>query len=799
VDSPPLEISLALQLACTTIIFNLQQPLPTHLFLLYSIYSNKINGRRIMTESEIAIQQPKNEVHRIHIGGVQPPNLTVKMVQKRLKTTLPEIEFLSFDESEAFTNPLGKGTQIFFYANIILKSDVPGSSSSSAVDMVAKMYNNVKWKGCTLRVKKARVHFLQRLEMERRDEKAAVEAKAKMLLEMQEKQRELDKLAEITPLVRKTKRHLRMRKQFGEEAYLVDTKPIVTNTQKDLHLSLKKQREKRKKHLDILIMSRRKKKNQDLDIEELKKTEKNLSLQSKPFLNRAIHIQFNEENMERLVHSSIIYSDDDDDDRQKGIVKKDFVGNSVSDDESSVPSSSDEESTDDALHDNQKRKLDKDEEYGWSDDGDDNATNPKPALVDKDTQKEVDHEKKETRTTKVIETIGQILDSPPVNDDASTEEEGNGYVWSDSDSDSDGSETNYEFKYFDYNESKHDDLDEFASEFKDNAFSSLKYGEITFADENDPDFEEDPFSLRDDVTANMHIMTKLFPELLGSKPEEFDEQGGKAKTEAPVGWDSSGLMQRYDPTAVTATTYEVKTKFEESVQENTIKDSSQSRDTEKEEEGSSSSQVSSESNTTDQDFSEEEDGSKVEEDKQIPTTQQIYEQKKLETIFQQDRTSKGTTGFQFSSLFDQSDVASKPQREIDSGSFSFGFMPNATAKSTIGAEMGVDVKPNEDSSTHERTLNKTSEETAGANSQDDFPKLKMRRGMAFSKSELEVYTTDFFNANEGIQAILDSLEDPKNAEVDQERWEEERKTLTLDWKRKQNQAVAQKKKRIKIR
>jgi len=83
--------------------------------------------------------------------------------------------------------------------------------------------------------------------------------------------------------------------------------------------------------------------------------------------------------------------------------------------------------------------------------------------------------------------------------------------------------------------------------------------------------------------------------------------------------------------------------------------------------------------------------------------------------------------------------------------------------------------------------------------QPDVINLKKRRGLTFGKEELNIYSTQFFNANEGIDAILASMENPKVAEADQVKWDDERKVLTLDWKRKQKQAQSYKKKRLKLR
>jgi len=193
--------------------------------------------------------------------------------------------------------------------------------------------------------------------------------------------------------------------------------------------------------------------------------------------------------------------------------------------------------------------------------------------------------------------------------------------------------------------------------------------------------------------------------------------------------------------------------------------------------------------------------------KETESKEQIYEQKKLENIFQQERTSIGTTGFQMSSMFDKSAIVSKPQVASSSGggSFSFGFMPDfpkeekATAVKVNTEVADTKMKPSEDVSASQETLKIINEVTGVKSAEPEPPKLKQRRGMTFGDEELEVYTTNFYNANEGIDAILASLEENVIDEVDKEKWDEERKILTMDWKRKQNNAVSKQKKRIKIR
>ena len=121
-------------------------------------------------------------------------------------------------------------------------------------------YNNVTWKGCTLRVEKAKLPFLQRLQVERDEMKRA----------KKEEQDKKEPLVAATPAAsaanaitdtkdRKVNRHLRIKKRFGEEVYVVDTKPIETKSQRDLIDILDRQRDKRQKQIELIRLNKKKK------------------------------------------------------------------------------------------------------------------------------------------------------------------------------------------------------------------------------------------------------------------------------------------------------------------------------------------------------------------------------------------------------------------------------------------------------------------------------------------------------------------------------------------------------------
>ena len=762
--------------------------------------------------------QPKNGVQRIYIGGIQPPALTVEMVQTRLQSTLSnKIEFVSLDKSKSYTNHWGEDTQTFFFVTARSKmnnGDEENDNVTPPIDIVSQQYNNVKWKGCTLRVEKAKLHFLQRLEVEREEAEQARLKKIEMELALADETTVTIANKDVPRDAKKTKRHLRIRKRFGEEAYMVDTKPVRTDNQRDLHFSLKKQREKRKKHLDLLIQSRRKRKNQGEEIEKIRETEANFSLQSKVYLNRAIHIKFGDNGSEHgvgAVKSSIIYSDKDE---TQHFASENGIHNAGSssggeDSDSSVPSSSDEETEDD----NGQKKN-----YDWSRDSDDESLSNVGDERNGDTIATSEELKSVERSLPVVEPKApQKKEAINETEKRESDDDSEGYCWSEeSDDDSSlGDIDDQETKYFDYGERKHNDLDEFVASFNDNTVTTWKYGEDDFACEDDADFQDEFLSLEDDVKSNLGMVGKLFPELLNTTPESFNEDGQMVKHEAPAGWDASGMMQRYDPFAASATNYEVKTEDpgEEELVEDGEHEGSESEDgassssssvvsdEELDDDSDGNSQVSSankdgsENVDMDDDHNDDKPQDLKEENNTIADQkEQVYEQKKLENIFQQERTGKGTTGFQMSSMFDQAAISKHDQSS--SGGFSFSFQPSPQLENK---EESSDVLENKDKHDDRDGRAQKTSQPKSDQPQPDVINLKKRRGLTFGKEELNIYSTQFFNANEGIDAILASMENPKVAEADQVKWDDERKVLTLDWKRKQKQAQSYKKKRLKLR
>ena len=752
-----------------------------------------------------------NEIQRIYVGGIAPPLLTVEMVQSRLIKTLSEaIDIISFDASKSKTNLWGEDTQTFFFMTAKLKNIENGRKYDSALDAVAKLYNNVKWKNCTLKVEKARLHILDRLKLER--EQLQHERDKNLINTNESSIQILDGNHDNSDAThtKKLKRHLRIRRRFGEEAYVVDTKPIEANNQKELHLSLKKHREKLTKHIDLLHLSKKKKKDQWA--KDSLKQESNVSLQSKVFLNRAVHIHFDESNIDHNYMTHKLFDEK--------VERQPTVSDNNSDSTGSVSSRSD---SDDDID---ETKEEEGKIYAWSDED-----------SSEDSVRSTDNNEKDLYPS--IPNDEESISSEESNPSEDTRGSDKGYMWSDSDDESSGDEKmNNTTKEYDYNKTKHDDLDEFAAFFNDEADDSSPLDNTSHYDDSEM-AKEAAIDLGDDVKSNLVIVAKLFPEIATKVPISFTSEGEKRQSQNTVGLDSFGIIQRYDPFAESIANHDHDTEQDNSDlkyepnQAKVLQD-----DDEKDHSSPSESSVSEESGSDDDD----DDGDDDNDDRDVkdskgndimtvndsmpclPTEQHqkgdepqmdsgtkpvmmehIYEQKKLENIFQQDRTSVGTTAFSMSSLF-QTEIGNHGASALSQGAnggFSFSFEPGQDDSQNANSSDIVEPNVIQETAVKDVELPASLIEVSADQLDSTAPvlNLRKRRGMTFSEQELDAYVNDFFQFNEGIDLVTEHLQNMKSSMYlkSQDEWHEQRKSLTSDWKRKHKFAVAQRKKKFRYR
>ena len=883
-------------------------------------------------------------VQRIYIGGIDPQRLTIDDISSRLRRLVDVVSIEApankpSDDCFVHTGPS------FFYLNARCPSaeedDTAESTATPAkaspLQVLSKAYNNVKWKGCTLRVEEARPHFLDRLRLERE------ERERKERQEMEERHQSKDTetsddenevtTEEAAPSVANLPRNLRIRRRHGEEAFSVDTKPIdvgsttvddtnahdgnkwksrtasnhakrsASETQwENFGTALDKLRRKRAKHADQYAEQKRRLKRQakgrgpkgGVDADSMEDVG---TLNGKVFLNRAVHVRFAEdtENDDAFKVDATPWSKRKDENKSNNSRDEVIAEESAIGDESSVASSDSDSSEDEDDVGDTKAKKD----YAWSDDDDD----------DDDDESSADEANEglagQTSPDEDNSSSDSDTDGPSTKAAMDTKEEEKtkaapttgGYAWSDDDfSDDDSSDDEAKHHSFggprdmgrsfsslkpvDYDKpdgckecSKPTDYDEFSSAVDFTGGGILNEGQIGEEDDApiiNNDGGED-YQLDNDVSANLNVLGQLFPDMARIKPNQpsAPDEDGEASAEADgftpqvsrPGWGVTGLMQRYDPNdsksakfevEVSATKGEGKVKgvtSEKSSGEDSDGNSGLGSDAEKEEEADRPNELSAYASTSseDSDDDSEDDGVSMKEgdnkgsfvddqmevdkemtveDHDVDDKKEIYEQDKLEGIFQEARTGGASGGFQMSQLFgdlgnaQQNQATSSTKEPGSSAGFSFGFNvgggdggkaedPSAQTgaigdKPASGFSFsfnmpGTDEQGSDTKDTVEAGRDQVDVSTemlhAPPNKESEVT-LKRRRGLLFPEDVLDELEQSFFHMNEGKQ-ILEDYEAMKADPESQSAWQEERKTLTLDWKRKQKFALSRKQKRRK--
>ena len=431
-------------------------------------------------------------IQRIYIGGIDPQRLTIDDVSSRLRRLVDVVSIetpASKPSDDCFVNT----GPSFFYLNARCppaeEDDTAESAATSAkaspLQVLSKVYNNVKWKGCTLRVEEAKPHFLDRLRLERE------ERERKERQEMEEDQQSEDAKAsvdendlaaeEAAPSVANLPRNLRIRRRHGEEAFKVDTKPIdvgstavddtdapggnkwksraesnhrnarrsASETQwENFGTALEKLRRKRAKHADQYAEQKRRLKRQakgrgpkgGIDADSIEDVG---SLNAKVFLNRAVHVRFDEdaENDAAFKADDISSSKRKDENNSNNARHEVMVEESSIGDESSTTSSDSDSSDDGRNLDDAEAKND----YTWSDDdGDDesSADEANKGLADKTNIDEEDASSDDSDDGSVVPNDGPstkaLVDTKKEELSKAVPTAG-GYAWSDDDSSDDDS------------------------------------------------------------------------------------------------------------------------------------------------------------------------------------------------------------------------------------------------------------------------------------------------------------------------------------------------------------------------
>jgi len=883
-------------------------------------------------------------VERIYVGGLNPQRLSIEDVADRLRRIVDVVSIETCGERQKDDCFAGRGPS-FFYVNARYaeKENSEDSRSSAtakaatALQVLSKAYNNVKWKGCTIRVEAARPHFLDRLKLERNQrERERDHGDALAHAE----NGDITAAAATTTATKNTTgnevvcppRNLRIRRRFGEEAFRVDTKPIdvsstdgfttnnatgvaqkwsksrSTSTTKrgasemqwnNFSEALDKLRRKRAKHADqyaeqIRRLKRQAKGRGPKDGGGVDTMKDIGSPNAKVFLNRAVHVRFieDEDNFagspaRRLSHVYVATSSD-----EESSASGSSSSSSSSVDEISLASLS---SKDGENNDNGSGAI-KSNDYVWSDEepGDDEGED-KVQDDDRGQNDESDEEASnkysaafhmiQNKSDVEVISSSELEGSSEVDNGVEAEEQDGraetsmcGYAWSDDDVDGDSSSeltAKDGVSSSDRHSTTHvpggckecstpTDYDEFSSavNFSSGTRDYVGKEDIVDNDEANSIISDSEVRLDKDVSTNLSVLGQLFPELTSTKPNipnrsanrgnvEVGGQGTKTQNSRP-GWGMNGLMQRYDPNDTkSAKLFEVGERVN-TKQNQTLQDTDESIDGEETSSKSHSnsdsgimpSDVTSASSEESEGDAEDEDNTKTatddtptkveEADTQTenkPATsndqddrKEIYEQGKLEGIFQEARSGEGCSGFQMSDLFGDKLTSSAPKSNISNASgvgtsdatetapsaatngFSFSFK---TGMPAMGESEDVVTSVNEQQNSVYACGNKPSalvskpDESIRVDSISNVLNTEQqqranmrRRGMSFSQSLLDELEASFFRMNEG-ERVLHDYEAMKDDARSQNAWNEERKLLTMDWKRKQKHAVSQKQKRRK--
>ena len=886
-------------------------------------------------------------VERIYVGGLNPQRLSIGDVADRLRRIVDLVSIETCDERKKDDCFAGRGPSFFYvnarYAEKENSEDCRSSATAkaaTALQVLSKAYNNVKWKGCTIRVEAARPHFLDRLKLER-NKRERERDQGEALAHLENGDITAAATTTTTTATRNITsnevvcppRNLRIRRRFGEEAFRVDTKPIdirstdgsTTNDATDVAQKLSKSRNtsttKRgasemqwnnfSEALDKLRRKRAKHADQYAEqIRRLKRQAKGRgpkdgggvdtmkdigSPNAKVYLNRAVHVRFieDEDNIvgsssRRLSHVYVATSDDEESSASSSSSSRNLDETSLAylsskdgdndDNDSGGEKSNDYVWSDEEPGDDEGEDKDEDDDHGQNDESDEKVSNKTGAAF------QIIQNKSD------VEAMSSELEGSSELDNGVEAEEQNGkvetsmcgYAWSDDDIDDDSSSAKDGVSSLDRPSTTHlpggcnecptpADYDEFSSAVNFSSGTSDYVGkeDIVDNDEAASIVTDSEVRLDKDVSTNLSVLGQLFPEMSSTKPnipyrsanrdnDEVGVQGTKTQNSRP-GWGMNGLMQRYDPNDTKSAKL-----FEVGERINT-KESQTSQETDESidgEEASSESHSNSDSGIILSDVtttrSEESEGDVEDEDNTKTATddnptkveeadtqtenkpatsndqddrKEIYEQGKLEGIFQEARSGEGCSGFQMSELFGEK-LSSAPKSNISNASgvgtsdatkaapsvsfafsestaangFSFSFktgMP-ATAESvdvvTSVSEQQNSVracgnKPSVLVSKRANTIRADSTLHV-LNSEQEQSAKRRRRGMSFPQSLVDELEASFFRMNEG-KRVLDDYEAMKDDVESQNAWNEERKLLTMDWKRKQKHAISQKQKRRK--
>lgn len=685
---------------------------------------------------------------RIYIGGLHPPQLTVQDLLLRLEESLGSTIEVVPDPTKKLDNDAARHVHL----NVRTKTE---DDPLNARERVAKMFNNVTWKGCKLHVEEARPHFLERLQSE--------------IQERENRKEEQTKLTTPEPTATCTRRHLKIRQRFGTQVFSVDTKPYAVDSYREMN-SLLKKIERRKKHFEQKLTSEGKPTN-----------EGNLRTQSK--LNRAVHLRLSEDRTLEIEreHSEMNEVSAANDDSSTS--SSSSSGASIA--SSSTASESDSSSQDGNILVGSTLKS----AYVWS------SSDHSDSDTDDDSVSSTDKE-----AVNGSEAPEGLRDLGP------KQAKGNHENSSDEETSSSHSPASHAGKIPTKSRKLPSDFDEFES--------AIDTGNVLVHDSDDSveeveshDMAEntDEHLLLKDVESNLGILASLFPDMKKQQPRKMNaaasaEEGGSDPASVKSGWSAGGVMLRYDPR---------KDSMPVQKELGLINEDASDKAAITTPEDNASSNSSEEGKQTKRESSSDSEGkggsdsiggqSESDDNEQMPPEMNsvvegnIYKQEKLEDVFREARSlatpaaslrhaeaTEGTFSFGFDLGQDSKTESTSPSG--NSGAFSFSFFQSqedSTRKEHTPQEL---VKGSNDPSSTQTTSTDNME-----SSESPPPSTFRRRGMLFPEDALDRYQEDFYVMNDGLK-ILQDLERYRRDDDVKAHWNQERQTLTKDWKRKRKHA-----------
>ncbi|VEU39937.1 unnamed protein product [Pseudo-nitzschia multistriata] len=729
--------------------------------------------------------EPSKE--RIYIGGLNPPRLSARDIFRRLKSINQiEIESASIVDKgvNGDSSDEDEGTRPYLHITASSKHD-----SDSALSIISKQYHNVKWKGCKLIVEKAKPHFLDRLEEERRQRRERTTGERaneiRDSIEVKEQPEESEGIPSRIP------RRLRVRKKFGDTALHVDTKPWTVESWSRFHKARGKLQKQEEKHKINVIAYNSASKDEHIS-------------QPGPMMHRAVHIRFS--GGETGLNGGI-GSNKKDNNESRMVISS----SASSSDSSTSDSDSDTEASNESIN-----KKEQSERYTWSEEDSDSSHSEEEMEQNPDDGSQ--------STTEILLNQKRKASSNDQKDDGK-------YQWSTEEESSDDEEDGTN-RWSSTSPRNNEPLravhgtDEFAAGFEDTS-SFDRY-------ENDDNFEGYDHGksgnlesdLTGDVTSNLNILSSIFPDMVDAKPINPNNgdvtkstMGSTESSNVPQSKNTTayGIMPRFDPTAKSSKQFEVEEEPEE--EEPNSGDEESASETRSSIEDADLSDNKENSNHTG-DIRENDSGAEV------SPAPDIYEQEKLENVFRDARDAWGTEDTGAAAPRDTSATDEDPDKSSGKSSFSFGFnlddndaSKKQKSKSATEAFSFSFSIPEQDQATehdkpntiqkeddeHMETATQCDEERDSKNVNDKVDMITTDenvatrlKGLTLPEGDLKTYVDNFFALNDGARIMKDP-EGFRRDEKEKTEWNRERQTLTLDWKRKRKYAVTRIQKRMKTR